>query len=506
MRIALINPPFLFPQRKFGGPSQCLGLRSLSAMLKTQGHTVSIIDAFREGSKNIKPYANGFIVGLELEHITNRVPSDTELVGVGVPFSQLAPIAHDLIALLRNRLPNSRIVMGGIYPSAQPRLALTSRADIIVIGEGEIAIADIASGKDPASIAGVYTKSDLKESTVFRQTEMVLKLDDLPFPDYDFPGINQYFISPRSGQSNTASIVTSRGCPYACEFCSIHPVYGRQWRARSAKNVLDEIRFLNERFTIKRIEFEDDNLTLDRDRAAEIFEGIMRMNENGAGIHWCTPNGIRIDTLDEEVIRLMKLSGCESIALALEHGDPEILRMMNKKLDLDIAYRTIAWCVKHGISSIMVFIIVGYPGETRKHFERGWEYVKRIQSLSMNIRILPNIAQPYPGTKLLERCRSNGCINDENIDNFLIRRDVMSASGMVSITTPDFDAHEVVRRHYLLLTMMAGPQWKRILRRIIPRRLMNFVRKMRGFPQPIEYKQKRWLRIPYDGYHQGKES
>lgn len=103
------------------------------------------------------------------------------------------------------------------------------------------------------------------------------------------------------------------------------------------------------------------------------------------------------------MIRLMKLSGCESIVLALEHGDPEMLRIMNKKLDLDVAYRTIVWCVKHGIPSIIVFIIVGYPGKTRKHFERGEEYIRRIQSLSENISISPNIVQPYPGTKLLER-------------------------------------------------------------------------------------------------------
>ena len=490
MKVTLINPPFLFPHNRTLSPSQCIGLRSLSGILKKNGHTVSIVDGLSEGLKNVKPYANGFIAGLELEDIVTRVPDDTELIGVGVPFSQLAPIAHDLITLLRNRFPSSRIVMGGVYPSTQPRLALTSQADIIVIVEGEMAIVDIAMGKALAYIPGVYTKNDLRESAVFRQAEMVPNLDDLPFPDYDFLGGKQYFVSPRSGKNNTASIVTSRGCPYACEFCSIHPVYGRKWRARSAKNVLDEIRFLNEKFAVNWIEFEDDNLTLNRDRAAEIFEGIMHMNENGAGIHWYTPNGIRIDTLDEHIISLMKRSGCESIILALEHGDPEMLRIMNKKLDLDVAFQTITWCVKYNIPSIMVFIIVGYPGETREHFERSWKYINRIQLLSKSVSISPNIAQPYPGTKLLERCRSSGYISDENIDNFLIRRDVMSTFGMVSITTPDFDASEVRRRHYLLLTRMGGPQWKRILRRIIPRGLVNLIRRMRGFSPPVEYKQK----------------
>lgn len=480
MKIVLINPPFLFHHNRPVGPSQCLGLRSLSAVLKKQGHSVSIIDALSDGLTNVRPYANGFIFGLGLECITARIPTDTELIGIGVPFSQLAPIAHDLIATLRNCRPNARIVMGGVYPSTQPKLALTSQADFIVIGEGETAICDIAAGKDPASIKGVYTKNDLGRSGEFKQAEIVSRLDDLPFTDYELPGVERYFMSTRYfGRDNTASIVTSRGCPYACEFCSIHPVYGNRWRSRSSKNVLDEIGLLNKRFGIRRIEFEDDNLTLDRGRAAEIFEGINRMNEEGAAITWCTPNGIRIDTLDAELIRLMKISGCESITMALEHGDPEILRVMNKNMDLEKAFHVITQCIKHEIPSITLFILVGYPGETRKSFGKSKRYIRRILSLGRNINIQPNIVQPYPGTKLLERCRSFGYIKDDDIDNFLVRRDVISTAETVSITTPEFDVREVYRRQYLLFAMQ-GPLWKRILKFLIPRRLMYLLCELRN--------------------------
>jgi anaerobic magnesium-protoporphyrin IX monomethyl ester cyclase len=479
MRVTLINPPALFAQRAEITPSQCLGLRSLSSMLKQHGHTVVVVDALLEGINNVKRYANGLIAGLEYAHIAAKVPSDSDMIAVGVPFSQLAPIAHDLIALLRGRFPNAMIVMGGIYPSTQPRLALTSQADFVVIGEGELAIRDLASGRDPDTIPGVYSRTRPTEQAVFVNAMMAPNLDELPGVDYDLPRLSDYFnISPRGRRGKTASILTSRGCPYACEFCSIHPVYGHHWRARSAANVLEEIELLRDRFGIRHLEFEDDNLTLRNDRAAAIFEGILQMNERGAGLEWSTPNGIRIDSLNEDLIALMQRSGCTSLVLALEHGDPEMLNRMNKKLNLETSYRTIEWSVKHGIPRIDVFVIVGYPGETRERFERSMLYLKRLQGLSDRLSIKPNIAQPYPGTKLLQQCRAEGYIESESFDNFLVRRDLLSTTMDVSITSPDFDAREV-RRRFTLLKNSFGPKWKRTIKRMLPEPLLDLMKNLR---------------------------
>ena len=137
MKLALINPPFLFPSKREIVFSQCLGLRSLSSYLKDNGdHTIHFIDALMLGFANVKPYANGYIVGLELDDIIYRIPQDTELIGVSAPFSQLAPIVHEVVAKAKNSFPEAVIIMGGVYPSTQPGLALTSEADFIVVGEG----------------------------------------------------------------------------------------------------------------------------------------------------------------------------------------------------------------------------------------------------------------------------------------------------------------------------------------------------------------------------------
>lgn len=452
MKITLINPPFLFPEGK-AGLSHCIGLRSLSSVLKADAHEVCFIDALMLGLSNVKRYGSGRIVGLPVEQIDGLIPLDTDLIGVSVPFSQLAPIAHEIVERAKLRFPNSLIVMGGMYPSSQPELALTSKADLVVVGEGENPFESIVGGKDSADIPGVYSTAS-NNGAPYSPAKRVEDLDALPLPDYSIPRINDYFsMSPRGKKGRLAALVTSRGCPFDCEFCSVHPVCGHVWRARSAESVIEEIRYLVERHEVDSLEFEDDNFTLKRDRTVAILEGITRLNEKGANLRWRTPNGLRIDTLDEGVIELMKRSGCRGISLALEHGDEEVLRIMNKKLDLDKAFNVLEMSVKHKIKRIDIFIIVGYPGETRERFKSSLRYLKRIKKLRGNIVVNVFFAQPHPGTRLLKRCIAEGYVNNSNYSNFLVRRDLMSTANDVSITTPDFDAREVMRRKKRILRM-----------------------------------------------------
>ena len=212
---------------------------------------------------------------------------------------------------------------------------------------------------------------------------------------------------------------------------------------------------------------------MQKKRTVEILEGIIRLNEKGAGLTWRTPNGVRIDTLDEDIIKLIKRSNCSAIVLALEHGDPDMLKIMNKKLDLDVAYDVIKLLVKHGIPQIGIFVIVGYPGETRTRFNNCVNYLKKIKKLNGNISVWVNITQPYPGTKLIKRCQAEGII-DNNLGNFLIKKNLMSTTNVVSITTSDFSAKEVLRRREQIKNIFF-PLWKIIVKKVIPYKVINFI-------------------------------
>jgi anaerobic magnesium-protoporphyrin IX monomethyl ester cyclase len=482
MKISLINPPFLFPRKEEFIFSQCIGLRSLSSYLKTKGnYDVHFIDALKEGFSNIRPYANGYIVGLDFEDLIARIPAGTDLIGVSAPFSQLAPVVHEIVGLAKRRFPDALVAMGGVYPSTQPQLALTSEADFIVVGEGESALLEIAGGKDPKEIDGVYIHESNRNEW-FPPARLIDDLDSLPFPDYSIPSMDRYFkISPRKEKGRVASLFTSRGCPFDCEFCSIHPVYGKKYRFRSAGNVLEEIRYLVKRYGIRSLEIEDDNFTLKRSRTAEILEGIVHVNEEGAGLNWRTPNGVRIDTLDQEIIELIVKSNCTEIVLALEHGDPEMLQIMNKQLDLDKAFSVIEQLIRYRIPKIGLFVIVGYPEETSERFLKGLNYLKKVRGLGGNIWISVNIAQPYPGTKLLTRCWREGYITDKHFDNFLVRKDLMSTTHTVWITTPDFDAQKVLRRKDLLEECFDHTaKWRTVVKKLLPPKAVNMVRSIRS--------------------------
>ena len=474
MKVCLINPPFRILNKSRFAYSQCLGLRSISAYLKVAGnHDVYLLDALAEGDSNFNKRSFAYTVGLDIEDILARISADTDLIGLSVPFSELAPVGHEICDQIKMRFPQTLLIMGGIYPSTQPRLALTSKADYIIVGEGEIAFRKIADGDHPNEIKGVYSKNHLEYES-FPSAEVYKNLDELPPPDCSVPSMQKYIkLSPRGIRSLTASVFTSRGCPFDCEFCSVHPICGYKWRARSSEHVLDEIEYYVKNFGVHRIEIEDDNFTLKLDRAAKILEGIIYRNEQGANLQWNALNGLRIDTLNKEFIALMKRSKCYRIYFAIEHGDPDMLRIMNKRLNLEKAYQLIEECVIQGIPRIGIYIIVGYPGETLKRFQKSYQYLGKIHKLDNTIFTSPCIAQPYPGTKLLARCRAEGYIKDPDFDNFLIRKDMMGTSFTVSITTPDFNAEEVIRRRKQILALNKFPLWRTIAQRCTPQWIKN---------------------------------
>ncbi|MHB0980149.1 MAG: hypothetical protein ACYC5Q_08810 [Thermoleophilia bacterium] len=166
MKVCLVNPPFLFPRRRDAVHSHCLGLRSLSAYLRSLGHEVSFVDALLLGFRRVRREDGGCLVGLTAEETASLVPADVELIGVSAPFSQAAREVHGLLDVLAARFPDARLVMGGVYPAAQP---------------------------------GVYARA-AAAGNGFRPGEQVGDLDTLPHPDRDIPRFDEYLsLPPRGG-------------------------------------------------------------------------------------------------------------------------------------------------------------------------------------------------------------------------------------------------------------------------------------------------------------------
>jgi len=483
MNIVLINPPYIFLKRSDIVFPQCLGLLYISASLIKDKHSVVVIDSLWEGRNNIISYVDGSVkVGLDNHEIITRVRENTDLIGLSVPFSHFAKHAHVLVADLKRALPSIPVVMGGVFPSTQPELAMASEADFIILGEGEVSMAKLAdcfTSKNFESLpAGVISISDVNASQK-ATPQYVRDVDEIPFPQRELLEFERYVtISPRNQRGwRTSSILSSRGCPYDCEFCSVHPVCGYKWRPRSAKNVLCEIESLIDQYKVNHFEIEDDNFSFNKERTIEILEGIIEINSRRKSeeIAWSTPNGVRIDTLDEKVMDVISRSNCLSISIGLEHGDGDVLKIMRKKLSLEKVEQIVSFAHKYNIF-INIFIIYGYPGENRERFEKGLIFYSHLKKIAPKINFLFFLAQPYPGTKLYERCLKEGYIKEDFFSS-IEKVSRFSTTSTCWINTPDFDKEELLRREKeLVKTLTPNKNIINRLKGILPEQLISYGR------------------------------
>lgn len=462
MKVVLISAPWIFKE-EVEFVSQNLGLGYLASYLQKNGHEVLIIDSLIEGLNNSAvlqtKYADTLKWGLPNAEIIKRIPHDAELIGITAPFTDSRFVVNPLSKEIRKAFPSAILVMGGVYPSTLPEEALNlSAVDAVVIGEGEIPLARIAAKKNFVEIGGLAFKKDGK-IIMTGAGEIVADIDkDIPAPSYDLRPMEKYVRwSPRGNkQDKTLSVVSSRGCPFQCRFCSIHNVYGRQWRAFSAKRVISEIQEAIDRFGVNHIEFEDDNLTLQKDRAMDIFEGIKNLKgRNGEKIVWSAPNGVMVNSLDRELIFKMKESGAELIYLPVESGDEKILQLMNKsnwQTHLQKTMEVVKHCVEAGIEA-SAFIIVGYPGEDKESFQKTVNFCKQMRDAGL-AAITPLVATPYPNTELYNLCRQNGWLVNPDTENVLIyQRYSNFLPEFVQINTPQCTKEEAYERFQTMVKL-----------------------------------------------------
>jgi radical SAM superfamily enzyme YgiQ (UPF0313 family) len=211
---------------------------------------------------------------------------------------------------------------------------------------------------------------------------------------------------------------------------------------------LEEINYLVDHYHVNNIEIEDDNFTIDQARVEEILRGIIEINKNKQFLSWQALNGLRIDTLNEGLIKLFKESNCRHLNIALEHGDAEMLNIIKKKLNLDKVMEIVGLLKKYEIGS-HVFTIYGYPGETKERFMNALNFYSKIKRTAPNIIFKFFIAQPYPNTKLFDRCVREGYLPPDMYSD-ISKINSFSTANKIWITTPDFDKSEVLRRKKIL--------------------------------------------------------
>jgi anaerobic magnesium-protoporphyrin IX monomethyl ester cyclase len=446
MRVCLINPPYIHP-RLWGMPYLLppLGMAYVAAVLEKQ-HKVHIIDAHVEGWANVKQIdETRNRIGLSYEDIEARVRKfSPDVVGVTVHFSGWSSMAYDIASMVKRIDKNIVTYLDGPHPSARPEDCVAHPdVDFAIVKEPEFTVFELidelerGNRQNFGKVKGIAYKENGKV-TVTPSRLAIQDLDALPFPARHLLPMDAYFAAvkkyPLRGEISKpwATMITSRGCPNRCVFCSIHIVNGREWRCRSPENVVDEIEQLVKTYHVKQIDFNDDNMTLNKKRVEVICDLIVK---RGLDFEWFTPNGVRADALDENLLRKMKKSGCKKIRVAPESGVQRVVNQIIKKnLDLKAVEKAIVLCKKLGIK-VGCFFVIGVIGETKDDIKQSIKYAYKLRQLGAD-RFYFSIATPTYGTELYEQAKSGGFLRDCFGDEAL-------STVQPLIETPEFTADDL---------------------------------------------------------------
>jgi anaerobic magnesium-protoporphyrin IX monomethyl ester cyclase len=443
MRICLINPPRIHP-KSWGKPSafQPLDIAYVAALLERQ-HKVSIIDAPTEGWRNLEEIdGKRYRLGLTNKDIAVKIKQwSPDLVIITVPFSSWCETAFDVASAVKSIDKDITTLLIGLHPSARPKDCLMHPdIDFVVIGEPEqtvfelVGVLEQRNAADLKKVRGIaFIKNG--ETVITPPRPTIQNLDSLPFPARHLLPMDTYFAAvketPLRGEIRKpwAAMLTSRGCPYNCVFCSIHILMGKKWRGRSPENVVDELEQLVHTYHIKQIDFNDENMTLDKKRMETICNLIVK---RGLDIDWYTPNGVRADTLDENLVTKMKESGCKKLRVAPESGVQRVVdQIIKKNLDLKSVERAVVLCKKVGIK-VGCFFVIGLIGETKEDIEETINYAYKLRRLGADSFYF-SYATPLYGTELYEQAKRGGFL-----------REGLSA-GYPSIETPEFTVDDLFK-------------------------------------------------------------
>lgn len=322
------------------------------------------------------------------------------------------------------------VVLGGPHVSATKKLCFKdNRASLAIKGEGEVTFLELIRElqkpvSDFSKVDGLIWRQD-GEIIENRDRPFLRDLDSLPIPAYEAFKLDRYLYT----KQHKMPIITSRGCPYGCNYCSVRLSMGRNFRPRSPENVVGEIEHWYKRGWCN-FEFNDDCFNVDMDRAKKICDLIIGKKLK---IKYELYNGIRVDRIDEELLRKMKASGCIFISYGCESGSQKILDRIGKKIKLPQVRQAVQLTNKVGIKNSVNFII-GHPGET---IETAMESIRFADSLPTNFVNFYNLV-PYPGTELFEWVDKNA--------RFLVPKKTYLESISYRDNKPVFETPEFSRR------------------------------------------------------------
>lgn len=400
MKILLVKP---YNRSDHIQPSQGLGY--LATAVRKAGHEVAILDCIKD-SIDIDKFP---------DEIRRRKP---DVVGIQC-YTFDMPFIIKALESIRSISKDIITILGGPHPSIVPEETFDkcgSDLDYLFIGEAEIGLPKlleaISAGKgELASVPGLAWR----EGSSIRKNAQVYTedLDSLGMPAWDIIHPEDYPEAQHGAffkKFPIAPIIVTRGCPYQCTFCAGHVISGRKIRKRSAESVLKEIKMLYDDYGIREFHIIDDNFTMDKNYAKDLIRKLKAMNLD---ISWATPNGLRMETLDEELLELMKETGLYMVSLGIESGSDRILSFMKKGTNT-AKIRECVERIHRANIDIAGFFILGFPSETVETANQTIDFAVKLPIQRANFFTY----LPFPGTESYNMLKASGELDNVNWEEF----------------------------------------------------------------------------------------
>lgn len=406
-----------------------LGLAYIAAALEQAGHTVAFIDANAEFLS---------MSGLE-KRVRSFCPDIVGLYCATLMINKARKVAQ----LVKNVDPNIVTVVGGPHLSDYPEMTIEfPEFDIGVIGEGEITICEVVSTiqrkDDLSNIKGVIFKnnSDIVKTP---SRNYISNLDAISLPSWHLLPLHKYG-DVLTKTNKYATMMTSRGCPFKCIFCSPQCRLGRKFRYRSPENILEEILALKNNFGIEEICFYDDTFTVNKKRIMKLCS---QMIDGKIKIKWECKT--RVDLVDDELLKKMASAGCYRIRYGIESGDNHILRNLNKGITIEQIEDAVAMTKKYNIE-VFGYFMLGCPGDTIETMGKTLHLSKQLKIDYANFNIMS--IRP-PGSELFRWAVENEYIESDYWERFTKGEDLNPAPPLVTHTLSSSDLKYFQQKAYI---------------------------------------------------------
>jgi len=360
------------------------------------------------------------IIDARVEHDYKRMlrTSLNDAICVGISSMTGYQIYGGLEAarLIREKDPHIPIIWGGFHPTLLPSQTIKHHlVDIIVRGQGEVTITEVVRRLDKnlplKDLLGITYKEGGK--IIKTQNRPISDVNDFPPMAYHLVDVEKYLIhdiSPRS-----LDYISSRGCPHRCGFCAISRFYERKWSGLKTKRVLDELEYLVDRYKVNGIKFEDDNFFTDKERVHKICKGMI---ERGLDIRWHA--SCRCEYLkgyDNDLLNLMKKSGCHTLAFGAESGSQKVLNAIKKDILVEDTLKSAEVCRLYGIRGAYSFMM-GFPFETKDDLAQTMTLMDRLRSVNPDVEMNMFIYTPFPGTPLYDLAIKHGFREPKSLEEW----------------------------------------------------------------------------------------